>query len=178
MKRNQILSLLTVLLAGTFLFSSCNGEKDIRFVVPYTISGFTLQQQACCSEKIFNEQVVTQALEDSLGQYGASLTDITKVQLNKLVITITSSGDSFDGVSYLQSYLKADGLDSVQVAFLSAVPQTGLTSVELESSYANLADHLTSPEFSFEIKGYNPVVYGPVDFAVTFEVEVLATIKN
>lgn len=169
---------LALLFVGMAVFqTSCDKIKEIRFVVPYTISDISVGAQPDNGQiKTWGEEVITQPLENSLNQNGASLDDVEKIQLNSL--TVTATAGNFNNWQYAEAFLNATGLPEVKVGFITDIPQNGATTLEMESTFENLAEHLASDEFTFSVRGYNFDPTSPVTMSIDFEVEVIANVEN
>ena len=166
MKKIIHLSSIVLLLAVAFTFNSC--DKDTPFDFTYTLAPieFTSPFFPANSLKTFSDTTFTRDIEAQLNQYGASLQDVSSMQLKAITVNILSSGQTFDGVDYFESYINSTGLPETKLAYKSPVPQTGLTSLSLDNNYSELVDFIKADSFRVDLRGYNSVDLPPTDMNI------------
>ena len=176
-KHLSLASLLLVLAFFTVCTSSCDKTKTVTFEIPYTVENFTAgPYPAGGSERtLFTQSYVTN-LEAQLNAYGASLDDIDKVVLKDL--TVTALNGTFDELNYANARLVATGLTDVQVGFVTAIPQTGETTISMTPQFDDLSEHLKQPNFQLLAITYSENGYPATNMSATFVVEVTATTKD
>ena len=169
--KNTLLLLLFV--AATFTITSCSDEEE-RFEVPITISGFnnvTLNDDF--DWKVFSAEVVTNEIETSLNSFGYSLNQVKKIEAKNMSITITTPGVTFDNIKYFEAFVNTNATDSTKVAFLTEIP-AGATTINLESQFSDITDIIKQPSFTFYVRAYNEVTFGPATGTISFTVDVIA----
>jgi len=169
--KNTLLLLLFV--AATFTITSC-AEGEERFEVPITLSGFnnvTLNDDF--DWKTFSIEVVTNEIESALNDFGYSLNQVKKIEAKNMSITITTPNVTFDNIMYLEAYVEADQIDEVKVAYLTEIPD-GATTANLENQYSDITNILKQPSFTFYVRAYNEVNFGPATGTISFTVDVIA----
>lgn len=178
MKKHVSLTLSLIVLAFFAIStSSCDKTKNITFEVPYTVENFTAGPfPAGGSERTLFEQDYITNLEAQLNAYGASLDDIDKVVLKEL--TITALDGTFDELNYANAHLRASGLADVQVGFISAIPQTGVSTITMDSEFSDLSEHLKQPNFELYAITYSENGFPATNMSATFVVEVTATTED
>ncbi len=165
--------LLLLAMASMVTFNSCTEDGEQRFEVPITISGFTVNQFVGVQTwQVFNSQVVTNTIEAELNDYGYSLANVKKIEPKNITLNITSAGDNFDNILYIESYVIADG-DSVKVGYNTEIPN-GVTSLSLNSQYSDITSIVKKPTFTFLVRAFNDGPFGPATGTVSFTVDVIA----
>lgn len=169
--KNTLLLLLFV--ATTFAFTSC-GDKEERFEVPVTISGFNnVTLNSDFEWKEFSSEVITSEIESSLNDFGYSLSQVKKIEAKSMSITITTPGVTFDNIKFLEAYVETDQIGSTKVAYITEIP-AGATTVNLENQYSDVTDIFKQPSFTFYVRAYNEVAFGPATGTISFTVDVIA----
>lgn len=165
-----LLSLLVFV--SLFTFSSCeDGEQRIE--VPLTVSGFSVTLDDSNSWKTFSSQVVTGQFESALNTFGYSLNNVKKVEPKNIKLRITTPGQNFDNIIYLEGFVKTDNIDSVKVGYNTEIPN-GQTEIPLNSQYSDITTIVTSPSFTFFVRAYNEEAFGPATGEIEFTVDVIA----
>ncbi len=156
-KISALLMLMTFMMSG-IIFTSCKkGEIEKKFDL--TLNGIVLNspaQPGSAPDTVFASQVITTGIEAKLNENGATLQNIKKIDLKSVSLSITTpSGQTFDGIEYLVSYINAAGLGETKVAYKSPIPQTGLTTITQDSQFSDLTEYIKQSEFNFILKGYS-----------------------
>ena len=156
MKKIYFVVMLMTLASG-LIFNSCK-KGDVEKKFDLTLNGIVLNspaQPGSSPDTVFASQVITTCIEAKLNENGATLQNIKKIDLKSVSLTITTpSGQTFDGIEYLVSYINAAGLGETKVAYKSPIPQTGLTTISQDSQFADLTEYIKQSEFNFILKGY------------------------
>lgn len=178
-KKRSLLSLFMVVLSLSILTTSCNKEEDIRFTIPISIQDFTAGpfNRGGLEKTLYTEDIVYQ-LEEYLSQNGASFSDVTKIQLNDLTISITGPADAnFDAFDYINANVKVVNKDAVQLGNVTNIGN-GFTTLEFNSDYADVKDWIDSGAFEFELIAYFDGNQQQANYSVDFSLEVLATVNK
>lgn len=156
MKKINSFVLFLTLTTG-IIFNSCK-KGDVEKKFDLTLTGIVLNspaQPGSAPDTVFSSQVITTGIEAKLNENGATLQNIKKIDLKSLSLTITApSGQTFDGIEYLVSYINAVGLGEIKVAYKAPIPQTGLTTITQDSQFSDLTEYIKQSEFNFILKGY------------------------
>lgn len=161
-------------MVSIFAFGGCTEDGEQRFEVPITLSNFTVNAlDPNESWKTFSSQVVTTGISSQLADYGFTLDNVKKIEPKNITLTITSAGDSFDNILYMDAYVFADGVSDIKVAYSETIP-TGATTLPLSSQFSDITEALKKPEFTFLVRAFNSGAFGPVTGSITFTVDVIA----
>ncbi len=165
--------LLLIALSSTMFMSSCTEDGEQRLEIPITLSNFTVNAlDPNESWKTFSTELVTSELSTALADFGYSLDNIKKVEPKNISLTITSAGDSFDNILYMDAYVFADGVDDIKVAYSETIP-AGATTLALSSQFSDITEAIKKSEFTFFVRAFNSGAFGPVDGSITFTVDVI-----
>ena len=78
---------------------------------------------------------------------------IEEIIMTKMSMTITSPADaSFDFLKEIEIYISADGIAEKRVAWLADIPQTGLKTIELETSSEDLKEYIKADKYKLNTK--------------------------
>lgn len=78
---------------------------------------------------------------------------IEEIIMTKMSMTISSpaNGD-FDFLKEIEIYISADGVAEKKVAWLNDIPQTGLKTIELETSSDDLKEYIKADQYKLNTK--------------------------
>ncbi len=78
---------------------------------------------------------------------------IEEIIMTKMSMTITNPNESsFDFLKEIEIYISAEGLAEKKVAWLENIPQTGLKSIELETSTDDLKEYIKADKYKLNTK--------------------------
>lgn len=142
MKKNYSIVILMIL-TSSMIFNSCK-KGDLEKKFDLALTGIVLNcpaQPGSVPDTVFVSQVITTGIEAKLNENGATLQNIKKIDLKSIDLTITSpSGQTFDSIMYLVSFINAASLGETKVAFKAPIPQTHLTTISQDSQFADLTE--------------------------------------
>ncbi|MFK7949421.1 MAG: hypothetical protein AB8G11_17650 [Saprospiraceae bacterium] len=185
--RNTIIrnnrNLLSILFLGlmTFGIGSCDlvdeatkVEFDMSFISSVEIpasSGLNLPFN------LFTPDIET----DSEATFGVNNTKkelVEKVNLTSMNLTITSPNDQrFDFLDEITVYIKADGLDEIQIAYAENIPENIGNELELTVTGNNLKDYIIEDEFTLRVNTVaNQTISEDIDIKVASEFNVIADV--
>ena len=180
MKKIYSFALLLTLATST-LFNSCK-KGDIEKKFDLNLTGIVLNspaQPGSAPDTVFASQVITTGIEAKLNENGATLQNIKKIDLKSVSLTITTpSGQTFDGIEYLISYINAAGLGETKVAYKAPIPQTGLTTITQDSQFADLTEYIKQTEFNFILKGYSNTAVPAMTLTADISFSVTAMVSE
>lgn len=100
---------------------------------------------------LFTPEVET----DSEAKFGVNNTKkelVESVMLTSMNLTITSpSSQRFDFLDEITVYIKADGLDEIQIAYAENIPDNIGTELELTVTGNNLKDYIAKDDFTLRV---------------------------
>ena len=178
----KIYSIILVITLGSSVFiSSCKkGDVDKKFDL--SLTGIVLNVDSMNfdgNEKVFAQKLITTGIEAELNKNGATLQNIKKIELSSVDLTITTpTGQTFDGVDYLVSYINAGTLGEAKVAYKSPIPQTSLTTISQDNQFADLTEYIKQTEFTFIVKGYNSIDLPAMTLTANIKFSVTATVAK
>ena len=176
--KNKLSILLLILISASVVFTSCEkGEVEKKFDL--TLTNFVLNTDGRAgfgTDTTLGTQVLTTGIEAKLNENGATLQNIKKIELKSVDLTITTpAGQTFDGIDYIASYIRAGSLGETKVAYKVPIPQTGLITINQDSQFSDLTEYIKQPEFTFILTGYNsiPVPAMTLSANISFSITVL-----
>lgn len=178
-KQGALLTIVMVVLTMSIFNTSCNKEEDIRFTIPITVTDFEAGPFAGGGvEKVLNTEEILTDIEAALNANGASLNDVSKIQLNNLTLRLTGpAGVNFDDVLYIIADVDVDGKEPQQIGIADSI-DAGLTSLTFDSDYADLSGYIKSDGFDFILRAYFNQNFPRASYEVDLTLEVLATVKD
>ena len=78
---------------------------------------------------------------------------IEEIVMTKMSMTISSPANaSFDFLKVIEIYISADGVAEKKVAWLTDIPQSGLKTIELETSSDDLKEYIKADKYKLNTK--------------------------
>ncbi len=78
---------------------------------------------------------------------------IEEIVMTKMSMTISSPANaSFDFLKEIEIYISADGIAEKRVAWLTDIPQSGLKTIELETSSDDLKEYIKADKYQLNTK--------------------------
>lgn len=181
MKKHLLLTLSLVALAFAAMFiSSCSKTSTNTYDISYNLENFTAGPLTYGGDEdtIFRKVFVSD-LEGKLNDFGVSLSDVDEIVLKEMTFTALDGGN-FDNMLYANTWLRASGLDDVQVGSISADSLASLESntvFSLTPEFTDLSEHLKQPSFEVYVKSYAKpnTVYPATEVSANFVLAVTAT---
>lgn len=91
--------------------------------------------------------------DDIFNKYNTSSDLIEKITLSVMKMNIKSpSSQSFDFLKSIDIYILADSLSEVKIAWNDDIPQTGLSSINMETSDDDLQEFIKKDEFKLHFR--------------------------
>ena len=78
---------------------------------------------------------------------------VESIKLNSLTLTLENPEDSnFNFLKELRIFLSADGLQEIEIAFVTDNPNSGTKTLQLETTGAELREYIKKPEFQLRVQ--------------------------
>lgn len=172
MKKYPYLLTLAIFIFSVLALTSCTKDPltftyELPVITSATTTGYAPGNiiNYSASKYIVNLQ---KEVEDA----GAKLSNLKSVKFKTGSIELLTAGQNFDNIDYVEAFIKASTLDSVKFAYKAPIPKTGLTVVDFDSQYSDLAEYFKQDTIAVNVSGYNSVAIPVLDFRVKLSVEV------
>lgn len=144
MKKTLII-LLTIVLA----YGSCKEIDQLtHFSIEYT-SNITIESTFLIDIpfNIWTPNIPTNS-EEVFSNNNTNTDLVEEITMTEMTMKITSPDtQTFDFLKSIEIYMSAEGLDEVKIAWYTDIPQTGLTSISLETSEDDLKEYIKKDEY-------------------------------
>ncbi|MFL5729386.1 MAG: hypothetical protein ACJ75J_07850 [Cytophagaceae bacterium] len=139
---------LLIILCAILAFSSCKKIHLTTFNAG-TTQYFTVP--AATPIGVFNTLPVQTSSQNSFQSQGIDVSHIKEASLDKMSLTITSPGESFDFVDKIHIYISASGQAEQELAYLDPIPHTGLVSIDLKTTGIDLVEYIKQDSYYLRI---------------------------
>lgn len=172
MKNSTTALLSSLVVAIILLFTSCT-KDPFTFTLPLPeISSSTGVGYAPGSIIVYSAGQYLVDIQEEIEKNGGKLSNLKSVKFKSGNLKITSAGQNFNNIDYIEAFIKASSLDSMKLAYKTDIPKTGLTSIDMESQYSELSEYFKKDTVAISVRGYNSAAIPPLDFKVNISVDI------
>ena len=144
---NKMLFLVSVIV---LTYGSCKEiDKLTHFYMDYT-SNITVQSTFIIDIPfdVWTPNIRTNS-EETFTNNETRTNLIDRIVLTEMSMNITSpESQSFDFLKSIEIYINAEGVEEKKIAWNVDVPQTGLSSIDMETSEDDLKEYITKDEYT------------------------------
>lgn len=126
---------------------------------------------------LFTPEIETNS-EATFGVNNTKKELVETVTLTSMNLTITSPNDQrFDFLDEITVYIKADGLDEIQIAYAENIPENIGNELELTLTGNNLRDYIVEDEFTLRVNTVtDQAITEDIDIKVDSDFNVIADV--
>lgn len=173
MKKISLISILMLCISTTFILSSCV-KKDTTFTISLSDQDLTSDPFIFDGkDKSLVVKQVNSDINNLIKKNGGDPTKIKSVKLKSLKLVLTSTGHTFDDITYMSSWLLASPTDTTgtKLAFTTSIA-AGATTVNFDNNYSELINYFKTESFYLKLIGYNKAALPAMTYKASMVVDV------